>query len=277
MRLFTFTLFALLGSTTTAVWAPKGDVHAHEAPEHLFAKGDTNKDDFLDAEELKDFYTHDERYYHGAAIATKFGGADKATEALDTDKDGKLSADEFLSYASPAHASAVAEDDFDENNANKDESLDLEEYKNTHYGKERVIDNDHGGFQNHFTEIDADKDGKITKKEWLGSPAAQDPFTHMDYNNDMLVDFDEFVRNEKEHYHGLDHDSEDAMKHSREAFDGLDKNKDGTLTRAEDRAQTVSEDGEYEKLKFDDDADDDDVEEEAAAEVAADEEAHPDL
>merc|ERR1711998_649480 len=90
----TFALFALLGSITHAVWAPKGDVHLHESPEHLFAKGDTNKDDFLDEGELKDFYTHDERYYHGAEIAKHFGSTGKATQALDTDKDGRISADE---------------------------------------------------------------------------------------------------------------------------------------------------------------------------------------
>jgi hypothetical protein len=50
--------------------------------------GDKNKDDKLDAAELKDFYTHDEDNYHGAEIAKHFGGPDKATAALDTNKDG---------------------------------------------------------------------------------------------------------------------------------------------------------------------------------------------
>jgi len=259
---------AFVGALVLAVdaaWKPQGDVHAHESPELLFRQGDANRDDFLDAKELEEFYKHDEDNYHGSEIAKHFGGPDKATAALDTDKDGKVSANEFLEYASPAHGLAVAEDDFDEHNENKDDHLTLEEYKNTHYGKERVIDGDHNGFESHFNAIDKDGDKKLTKKEWLNSEAAQDPFTHMDYNGDKLVDFEEFTRNEKEHYHGLDHDSEDSKKHSREAFDQLDKNKDGQLTRAEDRGH-IPEDHEYEKVKFDDDKpveEDEDAEEDA--------------
>merc|ERR1711907_565256 len=244
--------FALL-ATAQAAWKPQGDVHAHESPDFLFRQGDKNRDDFLDAKELKDFYEHDEDNYHGSEIAKHFGGPDKATAALDTDKDGKVSADEFLAYASPAHGLAVAEDDFDEHNEDKNDHLTLEEYKNTHYGKERVIDGDHDGFAAHFKGLDKNKDGKVTKEEWLNSEAAQDPFSHMDYNGDKLVSFEEFAKNEKEHYHGLEHDTEDAKKHSREAFDALDKNKDGMLTRAEDRGAPPEEDKEYEKVKFDED------------------------
>jgi len=243
---------ALCVVSVNAAWKPQGDVHAHESPELLFRQGDKNRDDFLDAKELEDFYKHDEDNYHGAEIAKHFGSPEKATTAIDTDKDGKLSANEFLAYASPAHSKAVAEDDFDEHNENKDDHLSLDEYKETHYGKEKVVDGDHKGFAAHFKEIDTDNDGKITKKEWLVSPAAQDPFTHMDYNSDTFVDFEEFARNEQEHYHGLDHSSDDAKKHTREAFDELDKNKDGKLTRAEDRGH-IPEDHEYEKVKFDDD------------------------
>ena len=52
-------------------------------------RGDVNKDDKLDAAELKDFYTHDEDQYHGHAISKAFGGDDKATARLDTNKDGE--------------------------------------------------------------------------------------------------------------------------------------------------------------------------------------------
>merc|ERR1711934_1158414 len=254
---------AFVGALVLAVdaaWKPQGDVHAHESPDFLFRQGDKNKDDFLDAKELEEFYKHDEDNYHGSEIAKHFGGPAKATEALDTNKDGKISADEFLEYASPAHGQAVAWDDFDEFNEDKNDHLDLKEYKETHYAKERVIDADHEGFAAHFKQIDKNGDGKITRQEWLGSEAAQDPFSHMDYNGDKLVSFEEFTRNEKEHYHGLDHDSEDAKKHSREAFDALDKNKDGMLTRAEDRGEDHT-DHEYEKVKFDEDKKDDEEEE----------------
>ena len=44
-----------------------------------------------------------------------------------------IDASEFLDYASPAHALAVAMDDFDLADANGDKLLDLEEYKKTHY------------------------------------------------------------------------------------------------------------------------------------------------
>ena len=117
----------------------------------LFGRGDTNKDDVLSADELKEFYKHDEDNYHGHEIAKHFGGEDKATAALDLDKNGThcsslppdskkytwragvIDASEFLDYASPAHALAVAMDDFDLADANGDKVLDLEEYKKTHY------------------------------------------------------------------------------------------------------------------------------------------------
>ena len=79
------------------------------------------------------------------------------------------------------------------------------------------------------------------------------------------VTFEEFFKNEREHYHGLDHDHADAVKHSKEAFDILDRNKDGKLTRAEDRSHQPADEHEYEKINYDDDdeeEDDDDEEEE---------------
>lgn len=240
-------------------------MHSHESPEYLFREGDTNKDDFLDAKELADFYTHDEDQYHGAEISKHFGSNDKATAALDLDKDGKIDASEFLHYASPAHARAVAWDDFDIANKDGDEFLTLAEYKKTHYGKERVIDGNHHGYRGHYEELDANKDGKLDKDEWLSSPAAWDPFSHMDYDDDRLVTFEEFFKNEREHYHGLDHDHADAIKQSKEAFDILDRNKDGKLTRAEDRSHQPADEHEYEKINYDDDdeeEDDDDEEEE---------------
>jgi len=242
-------------------------MHAHESPEYLFKQGDENRDDFLDKKELEEFYKHDEDQYHGAEISKHFGGNDKATEALDLDKDGKISASEFLDYASPAHAKAVAWDDFDLANEDGDEFLSLEEYKTTHYGKERVIDGNHDGFKGHYDELDSDKDGKISKEEWLSSPAAQDPFSHMDYNGDKLIEFEEFARNEKEHYHGLDHESEEAQKHTREAFDALDRDKDGKLTRAEDRGHLYThDDHEYEKMNYDGDEEEEEEEEEEDSE-----------
>merc|ERR1719181_250790 len=71
-------------------------------------------------------------------------------------------------------------------------------------GKERVIGGAHDGFMQHHDEVDVNKDGKITKEEWLApdSPARMDPFSHMDYNKDKLVTFEEFAKNEREHYHG---------------------------------------------------------------------------
>jgi len=254
-------LFSVFIAVVDAVWKPKGNMHAHESPEFLFRQGDKNRDDYLDAAELADFYTHNEEQYHGHEIQLHFGGQDKATAALDLDKDGKVSASEFLDYASPAHARAVAWDDWDLANKNKDDGLDLQEYKKTHYGKERVIDANHDGFDQHFKELDVNNDGKLEKEEWLASPAAMDPFSHMDYNGDKLVEFEEFARNEKEHYHGLDHDSEEARAHTREAFDILDKDKDGKLTRAEDRGQQPDE-HEYEKVDFEEEEEDEDEDEE---------------
>ena len=77
-------------------------LHRHESPERLFnecdipkcislrlnmtsCRGDTNKDEYLDAEELKEFYKH---HYHAHAISEHFGGDDKASVGLDLDKDG---------------------------------------------------------------------------------------------------------------------------------------------------------------------------------------------
>merc|ERR1712216_998955 len=71
-------------------WKPKGNMHSHESPEYLFRQGDKNKDDFLDAAELADFYKHDEDQYHGAEIAKHFGSEEAATAALDLNKDGKI-------------------------------------------------------------------------------------------------------------------------------------------------------------------------------------------
>jgi len=266
-------VLALLVVATDAVWKPMGKMHAHENPERLFHNGDTNADDFLDKSELADFYKHDEHKYHGKAISDFFGGDDKATEALDLNKDGKIDPNEFLKYASPAHSRAVAWDDFDIANKNNDKGLDVKEYKKTHYGKERVIDANHGGFQEHFDAIDANKDGIIDKDEWLSSPAAQDAFSHMDYDGNEKVTLEEMIRNEKEHYHGIDHDHPDAIAHSKEAFDKYDINKDGDLTRAEDRDKAFHLKGthpehdhphhaEWEEMDYDEEDDDDEDEDE---------------
>merc|ERR1712146_644971 len=128
---------------------------------------------------------------------------------------------------------------------------------------ERVIGGAHDGFMQHHDEVDVNKDGKITKEEWLApdSPARMDPFSHMDYNKDKLVTFEEFAKNDREHYHGLDFDSPESKKHTREAFDILDKDKDGKLTRAEDRGHQP-DDHEYEKVDFEDEDEDEDEEEE---------------
>jgi len=261
-----------------AVWKPMKSLHRHESPERLFNEGDTNKDDYLDAEELKEFYKHDEHMYHAHAISEHFGGDDKATVALDLDKDGKISATEFLTFAGPAYFKAVAWDDFDlanldgEHYKGTDLGLDLEEYKKTHYGRERVISKSHDGFKEHFVEIDANKDGKIDKDEWLGSSAAMDPFTHQDYNGDGTVSLEEMMRNEREHYHGIDHDHPQATENSKKAFASYDSNGDGKITRAEDRPKRwqpgtdeykeMHETEEYAKIDHDmDDEDDDDDEE----------------
>jgi len=94
MMMHRFAVLALCLTTIGAIehhitsWKPKGNMHSHESPEFLFSQGDQNKDDFLDAKELADFYKHDEDQYHGAEIAKHFGGEDKATAALDLNQDG---------------------------------------------------------------------------------------------------------------------------------------------------------------------------------------------
>jgi len=258
-----------ISSVVHAVWKPKGNVHIHESPEYLFREGDTNKDGFLDADELKEFYKHDEVLYHGKEIADHFGGEDKATAALDLDKDGRLSWDEFLEYASPAAALAIAIDDFVLMDIDKNHELSLDEYKNTHYAKERVLVPNDEAYAEHFKQIDKNGDGKIMRDEWLGSEAAQDPFSHMDYNKDRYVTFEEFAQNEKEHYHGFDHDHPTSIELTREAFDKLDENKDGKLTREEDRHKPIEKE-EYEKIDMGE-------EEEEEEEEDEDEDAHNDL
>ena len=52
---------------------------------------------------------------------------------------GKIDASEFLHYASPAHARAVAWDDFDIANKDGDEFLTLAEYKKTHYVSQFIL------------------------------------------------------------------------------------------------------------------------------------------
>ena len=145
-----------------------------------------------------------------------------------------MCANEFLTHTSPRFHKGVAEENFASADANGDGSLDLEEYKNTNYAVERVPDFKHEGYVEHFRDLDKDKDGVVTKEEYL-EEAGKDHFTQMDYNEDSSVTYDEFKKHKLTHYWAEKKEAVPAhADNTRAGFDQLDLNKDGKITREEE-------------------------------------------
>jgi len=207
----------------------------HEDPGLMFRAGDRDRSGEMDSLELSEFFTHREAGYNGKVIADMAGGEDKAIALMDTDKNGKVSADEFLTHVSPSYHKAIAEEDFDNADTNNNGSLDLEEYKSSNYGMERVPEFVHQGFEDHFNELDLNKDKALSKEEYVEA-ASQDHFSQMDYNHDNIVTLAEYRTHKHTHYW-----SEDGGKpvppeadNTKAGFDQLDLNKDGQISRSEE-------------------------------------------
>jgi hypothetical protein len=92
-------------------------------------------------------------------------------KALDSDKDGKLSAAE-LANASAALAAL---------DANQDGSVTEDELRPPPLGQGKPGD--------HLLRLDTDKDGKVSLDEFLAPP--KEAFGHLDKNGDGFIDADE--------------------------------------------------------------------------------------
>jgi hypothetical protein len=99
---------------------------------------------------------------------------------FDTDKDGKVSKDEFMAKA-PL---------FEHLDANKDGVVTKEEVDAMPAAQK------HPGISGFIAHFDADNDGKVTKAEWDAKRAAA--FAKADKNSDGFIEKDEFVSSAKE-------------------------------------------------------------------------------
>ena len=149
---------------------------------------------------------------------------------------GKVCANEFLAHTSPRFYRGVAEENFAAADADGNGSLNLEEYKNTNYGVERVPDFKHDGYVEHFRDVDKDKDGVVTQEEYV-EEAGRDHFTQMDYNEDGAISYEEFKKHKHTHYWSDKKGAvPDHADNTRAGFDQLDLNKDGKITRVKTRS-----------------------------------------
>lgn len=222
----------------------------------------------MDATELAEFYTHREDTYNGKAIADMAGGANKATMLMDTNHDRKVSADEFFAHVNPRYQKAIAEEDFAAADSDHNGSLNLEEYKNSNYGMERVPGLDaHEGFEGHFKELDENSDGKINKEEYI-EKAGQDHFMLMDADHDEVVTYPEFRQHKHNHYHVEGTEPVTAESdNTKAAFDQLDLNHDGKITRSEEVFALMPDSEEVQRsLTQSDQKDDNDGDHDAGAE-----------
>jgi len=224
----------------------------HEDPGIMFRHADKDRTGDLDADELDHFFSHTEQY-SGKVIADTAGGKKNAVNVMDTNKNGKICADEFLAHVSPSFHKAVAVEDFTTADQNEDGFLDLSEYKNSHYGVERVPNFVDEGFAEHFKQLDLNHDGKLSKEEYL-TPASKDTFAQMDYNNDNIVTYDEFRKHKHTHYYSENKDAvPPEADNTKAGFAQFDLNHDGKITRSEDAFALMPKEGEAHVDDHDDD------------------------
>jgi hypothetical protein len=181
---------------------------------------------------------------------------------------GKVCANEFLAHTSPRFYRGVAEENFAAADADGNGSLNLEEYKNTNYGVERVPDFKHDGYVEHFRDVDKDKDGVVTQEEYV-EEAGRDHFTQMDYNEDGAISYEEFKKHKHTHYWSDKKGAvPDHADNTRAGFDQLDLNKDGKITREEETFALMPTEEQVQRARENPD-DEDGAEDTGGADVGA--------
>lgn len=140
----------------------------------------------------------------------------------------------------PRYEKSLAYHDFGEADRDQSKTLSLQEYKETNYAMERVIYEESEGYVVTFKELDKDGDGSLGVEEFL-AVAGLDRFSRIDSNGDGRVSPDEYLQDEVEHqkYHHEGISKGHLAERVRGIFASLDHNKDGFLTRAEERSQAV--------------------------------------
>src|SRR5262249_41067867 len=144
-------------------------------------------------------------------------------DAIDTNKDGKLSREELQTAQRNRVRGSRVVDSFDQYDKNKDGSIDFEEYKQ--YVKDRANRNRGGGDSNNpaaaarpeegkrplvyrigklpkdlppwFTQLDTDLDGQVGLYEWKKAGKEVAEFLAMDINGDGFVTVEELLRWQK--------------------------------------------------------------------------------
>jgi len=140
----------------------------------------------------------------------------------------------------PRYEKSIAYHDFGDADRDKNRALSLEEYKETNYAMERVIYEESDGYAATFKELDEDGNGAVGVEEYL-AVAGVDRFSRIDRNRDGRLSPDEYLRDEMGHsrYHHDGISQGHLADRVRGIFANLDHNKDGFLTRAEERGHAV--------------------------------------
>ncbi len=191
--------------------------------ERLLKVADTNKDGKVEAAELR------ELIQAGAGVGFGNGQGMARLKAMDKDGDGKVSKAEFTGQ--PAA--------FDRLDTNKDGMLEIEEVRVAGAAATKAGNPIGAGAAfapgSRIMAMDKDGDGKVSKTEFLGQPAAFDRF---DTDNDGFLTKDEAVKGATaafDRIRAMDKDgdgkiSRDEFTGQPAAFDRLDTDKDGSLS-----------------------------------------------
>lgn len=141
---------------------------------------------------------------------------------FDTNKDGSVTFDEFNQAATGR---------FSKMDVNGDGKVTLEEFMNYVHTRRQEFMN------KRFNKMDADKNGIISKDEWLAAQQARAlrRFAKMDSNGDGSLSTDEFANRQHKGWHHKKHHGH-AGKFSEGVFTHLDANGDGVVTVEESRA-----------------------------------------
>jgi hypothetical protein len=144
---------------------------------------------------------------------------------------------ELYTFVAPRYERSMASHDFTAADGNRDGQLSREEYRETSYAMERLLESP-DGLALTFEGLDTNKDESLSSQEFT-SAAGVDHFTRLDRNRDGQVDRGEYLHDETEHYrhHHEGTARDEIRRRAEEAFLELDINQDGVLTRVEQRGR----------------------------------------
>lgn len=142
-----------------------------------FDEYDLNGDGIIDPDEFRTGIQLCRSHSHLTVCVTVKAGEIRFS-TLDTNRDGKISKEEWVAkYGSDAG--------FDEYDLNGDGIIDPDEYRAVNAAK--------ATWKQAANEMDTNRDGKISREEWIARYGTDDGFNEYDLNGDGIIDAEEWL------------------------------------------------------------------------------------